>query len=152
MVLRMLRGCAHQLGRLWATRANQDRFWERVWGTRASQDRLWAPVETPRASQDRFWRPIGTPRATQHRPWAAILVDFGGLEGRFWKRFDALSLERVPSLEEATTCEKPAKTYGFYKVFSCPLLRARFENQLKINPKTLRKRVARQIVCERRFF
>ena len=148
MVPRVLREWAHQLGRLWATRANQDRFWERVWGTRASQDRLWAPVETPRASQDRFWRPIGTPRATQHRPWAAILVDFGGLEGRFWKLFDALSLERALSLEEATTCEKPAKTYGFYRFFSCPLLRARFEKQSKIDSKTLRKRVARHIVCE----
>ena len=36
--------------------------------------------------------------------------------------------------------------------FSCPLLRARFENQPKIDPKTLRKRVARHIVCETRFF
>ena len=36
--------------------------------------------------------------------------------------------------------------------FSCPLLRARFENQPKIDPKTLRERVARQIACERRFF
>ena len=135
-------------GRLWATRANQDRFWERVWGTRASQDRLWAPVETPRASQDRFWKPFGTRRTTQERSWAAILVDLGGPEGRFWKLLDAFSLERALSLEEATTCEKPAKTYGFYRFFSCPLLRARFE----IRRKSIRKRVARQIVCETRFF
>ena len=57
----------------------------------------------------------------------------GGPEGRFWKLFDALSLERALSLEEATTYEKPVKTNGFYRFFSCPLLRARFENQLKIN-------------------
>ena len=115
MVLRVLRGSRAHAGRLWATRANQDRFWECVWGTRASQDRLWAPVETPRASQDRFWRPVGTPRATQHRSWAAILVDLGGPEGRFWKLFDALSLEQAHSLEEATTYEKRAKTCGFYR-------------------------------------
>ena len=148
----MASGVTEQVRRPGGARASQDRFWERVWGTRASQDRLWAPVETPRASQDRFWRPVGTPRATQHRPWAAILVDLGGPEGRFWKLFDALSFERALSLEEATTYEKPVKTNSFYRFFSCHLWRARFENQTKIDPKTLRKRFARPIVCEGRFF
>ena len=60
--------------------------------------------------------------------------------------------EQAHSLEEATTYEKPAKTCGCYRFFSCPLSRARFENQPKIDPKTLRKRVARHMFCETRFF
>ena len=82
----------------------------------------------------------------------AILVDLGGLEDRFWKLLDALTLERALSFEEATTCEKLEKTNGFCMFFSCPLSRARFENQPKIDPKTLRKRVARHIACKTRFF
>ena len=66
--------------------------------------------------------------------------------------FDALSLEQADLLEEAATYEKPAKTYGFYGFFACPLFRTRFENRPKIAPTMLRKRVARQIVYERRFF
>ena len=136
----------------WAARARPDRPWSALGAPRSRQGRPRRRSESPRTRQDRLRRRSESPRACQDRPWAAILVDLGGLEGRFWKLFDALSLEQAHSLEEATTYEKPANTYGFYWFFSCPLLRARFENQPKIDPKTLRKRVARPIVCERRFF
>ena len=67
-----------------------------------------------------------------------ILVDFGGPESRFWKLFDALSLERALSLEEATTYEKPVKSYGFTGFSHVPC----GAHALKIRQKSIRRRFA----------
>ena len=129
----MLRGSPNGHTDLGA-RARLYRPWSAFAAPRSRQDRPRRRSESPRTRQDRLRRRSESPRACQDRPWAAILVDLGGLEGRFWTFFDALSLEQAHSREEAATYEKTVKTDGFYMFFTCPTLRPRFENQPKIDP------------------
>ena len=77
--------------------------------------------------------------------WGVRRVDFGNFSTLFRSSGPSRSKKR-------RRMKKPVKNKGFYRFFSCPLLRARFENQQKIDPKTLRKGVSRQILCETRFF